>query len=95
MEISQKIGISEETVRKKLHRLGVPLRTVAGLDEDFVRKRDKKIKRWYDAGVPWDVIYKRLGIDGEPKKGFTKNIKYNLGVNEIIYTESLEKEEKK
>jgi len=42
-----------------------------------------------------DMVYKRLGIDGEPKKGFTKNIKYNLGVNEIIYTESLEKEEKK
>ena len=38
-------------------------------------------------------VYKRLGIDGDPKKGFTKNIRYNLGSNEIEYTETEKKEE--
>ena len=37
------------------------------------------------------TVYKRLGIDGEAKKGFTKSIQYNLGINEIIHTESPEK----
>lgn len=32
-------------------------------------------------------VYKRLGIDGEPRKGYQKFIDYNLGANEIIYTE--------
>ena len=33
------------------------------------------------------ATHKRVGIDGEAPKGFTKNIQYNLGKNEIIYTE--------
>jgi hypothetical protein len=34
------------------------------------------------------VAYKRLGIDDEAKKGYTKSIRYNLHTNEIVYTES-------
>ena len=33
-------------------------------------------------------VYKRLGIDGEPRKDFTKSIQYNLSENEITYTET-------
>lgn len=32
-------------------------------------------------------VYKRLGIDGEAKKGYSKSITYNLSANEIIYTQ--------
>ena len=39
-------------------------------------------------------VYKRLGIDGE-KKGYNKSISYNIGINEITYTESPLPEEKK
>jgi len=38
-------------------------------------------------------VYKRLGIDGEAKKGFSKSITYNIGVNEITLTETPVKEE--
>ena len=39
-------------------------------------------------------IYKRLGIAGEPKTGFSKSISYNLTEGKIIYTESpIKKEE--
>jgi len=34
------------------------------------------------------AIYKRLGIDGEAKKGYSKGISYNLSENMITYTES-------
>ncbi len=38
--------------------------------------------------------YKRLGIDGEPRTGFSKSIQYNIGQNEIVYTEEpIKKEE--
>lgn len=30
--------------------------------------------------------YKRLGIDGEPKLGFNKSIRYNLAENKILHT---------
>lgn len=33
-------------------------------------------------------VYKRLGIDGEPKTGYSKGIRYNLAENEIIHTET-------
>lgn len=32
--------------------------------------------------------YKRLGIDGDPRKGYSKSIRYNLTRNEIVYTET-------
>ena len=32
-------------------------------------------------------VYKRLGIDGDPQKGNSKSIQYNLSLNEIVYTE--------
>lgn len=38
-------------------------------------------------------VYKRLGIDREPKKGFSKSIQYHLGQNQIILTEEPKKEE--
>lgn len=41
------------------------------------------------------AVYNRLGIAGDPRKGYSKSIKYNLGANEIIYTESPVKEEPK
>lgn len=37
--------------------------------------------------VMLDSTFKRLGIDGDPKKGNTKSINYNLAKNEIIYEE--------
>ena len=40
-------------------------------------------------------IYKRLGIDGEPQKGYSKSIQYNLTEGKIVHTESPIKEEKK
>lgn len=40
-------------------------------------------------------VYKRCGIDGDPQKGYSKNIRYNLAENQIVYTESPVKEEKK
>lgn len=33
------------------------------------------------------ATYKRLGIDKDAPKGFTKNIQYNLGENRIEYSE--------
>jgi hypothetical protein len=33
-------------------------------------------------------VYKRCGIDGEPKKGYSKSIRYNLRENLIEYTEA-------
>lgn len=33
-------------------------------------------------------VYKRLGIEGEPRKGYSKSITYNLSENVITYTES-------
>jgi hypothetical protein len=33
-------------------------------------------------------VYKRLGIDGEPKEGFSKGIRYNLKANKIEYTQT-------
>ena len=33
-------------------------------------------------------IYQRLGIDGEPKKGYSKSIQYNLSANQIVHTQS-------
>jgi len=33
-------------------------------------------------------VYKRLGIEGEAKKGYSKSIQYNLSRGEIIYTQS-------
>lgn len=41
-----------------------------------------------------DNIYKRLGITKE-KKGYTQNIEYNLSLNQITYTETLNKNVKK
>jgi len=38
-------------------------------------------------------IYKRLGIDGEPRTGYSKSISYNLSKGEVTYTESPIKEE--
>ena len=38
-------------------------------------------------------VYKRLGIMGEAKKGFKKSIQFNLRENQIIHTETPEKEE--
>ena len=32
-------------------------------------------------------VYRRLGINGDPKKGNSKSITYNLSKNEILYTE--------
>lgn len=32
-------------------------------------------------------VYKRCGIDGEPRIGYSKSIQYNLSQNEIVYTE--------
>lgn len=43
-------------------------------------------------------VYQRLGIDGDPQKGYSKTIQFNLQKNEIVYTESPlppEKKEKK
>ena len=40
-----------------------------------------------------ESVYKRCGIDGEPRKGYSKSIQYNLAENQIIYTESPIKEE--
>lgn len=37
-------------------------------------------------------VYKRLGIEGDPLKGHSKTIQYNLGKNEIVYTQSPIKE---
>lgn len=37
--------------------------------------------------VMLDSTFKRLGIAGDPKKGNTKSINYNLAKNEIIYEE--------
>lgn len=34
------------------------------------------------------ATYKRLGIDKDAPKGFTKNIQYNLGENRIEYSET-------
>lgn len=34
-----------------------------------------------------DKVFKRCEIDGDPKKGNTKSITYNLSKNEILYTE--------
>lgn len=34
-----------------------------------------------------DAAFKRLGIDGDPKKGNSKSINYNLAKNEILYEE--------
>ena len=39
-------------------------------------------------------VYKRLGIDGEAQKGYSKSIQYNLFNNEIVYTQSPIKEKK-
>lgn len=39
-------------------------------------------------------IYKRLGIDGEPRTGFSKSISYNLAEGTVTYTESPIKKEK-
>lgn len=33
-------------------------------------------------------VYKRLGIDGDAPKGFSKNIRYNLKLGEIEYSET-------
>jgi hypothetical protein len=33
-------------------------------------------------------VYKRLGIDKEPQKGYSKSIAYNLSENVITYTQS-------
>jgi hypothetical protein len=33
-------------------------------------------------------VYKRCGIDGEPRKGYSKSIRYNLRENLIEYTEA-------
>lgn len=41
-----------------------------------------------------EAVYKKLGIDGEPRKGYSKSITYSLAENEIVYTESLIKEDK-
>lgn len=32
-------------------------------------------------------VYKRLGIEGDAPKGFSKNIRYNLRTNQIEYSE--------
>ena len=40
------------------------------------------------------TTYKRLNIDGEPKKGYNKSIQYNLTENLITYTEEPIKEKK-
>ncbi len=40
-------------------------------------------------------IYKRLGIDKDPQKGYSKSIQYNLTEGKIVHTESPIKEEKK
>ena len=42
-----------------------------------------------------ESVYKRCGIDGDPRKGYSKSIEYNLVRNEITYTESLIKDEPK
>lgn len=39
-------------------------------------------------------VYKRLNIDGDPQKGYSKSIQYNLAENLIVYTQSPIKEEK-
>ena len=33
-------------------------------------------------------VYKRLGIEGEAKKGYSKSIQYNLSANQIVHTQS-------
>ena len=33
-------------------------------------------------------VYKRLGIDGDPQKGYDKTIQYNLRDNVITYTQA-------
>ena len=35
-----------------------------------------------------ESVYKRCGISGDTKKGFEKNITYNLSENVITYTEA-------
>ena len=40
-------------------------------------------------------VYKRLGIDGEENKEWTKRIQYNLSENVITYTRTPKKEEPK
>lgn len=40
-------------------------------------------------------VYKRLGIDGEENKEWTKHIQYNLAENVITYTRSPKREEPK
>jgi len=40
-------------------------------------------------------VYKRLGIDTEPNKEWSKSISYNLSDNTITYTQTPKKEEPK
>jgi hypothetical protein len=40
-------------------------------------------------------VYKRLGIDKDPRKGYSKSIRYNLRLNKIEYIESPIKNAKK
>ena len=40
-------------------------------------------------------VYKRLGIDTEPVKEWSKSISYNLSENTITYTRTPKKEESK
>jgi hypothetical protein len=42
-----------------------------------------------------ESVYKRLGIAGEPNKGYSKSIRYNIRENIIEYLEEPIKEEKK